>query len=83
MSVNKLYVCAVDDNDAVVRVLAIAKSSGGAFGCYKNTERDLDEFLLDAFINGYGVAFKDDGDLMSPAFYLFPSKKEEQHLDEI
>ena len=76
MSVNKLYVCAVDNDDVVQRVLAIAKTSGGEFRCYENTERDLNEFLLDAFIDGYGIAFKDDGDLASPVFHMFPSKKE-------
>ena len=78
MSVNKLYICAVDDDDVIKRVLAIAKTSGGEFRCYENTEDDLNKFLLDAFVDGYGIAFKDDGDLMSPIYYLYPSEKEDE-----
>lgn len=82
MAMNRLYICAVNDDGKVEKVRLIAKTSGGEWGLLgddlANPEafvKELDEFMLDAFIDMNFIAFKDEGDLISPSFGVFPSER--------
>ena len=59
MANNRLYLCAIDDDDNVAEVLMIAKHFNGPWEM-RATIEEIDSFLVNAFINRRGIALKDE-----------------------
>ena len=67
MANNRLYLCAVDDNGVIVDKMTLCKHLGGQWGTvHYLSDNPLDfiesvnDFMLDAFAFGYGLAIKDE-----------------------
>ena len=59
MANNRLYLIEINDDDEVVNQLCIAKHFGGSWDV-RIDENRLDDFLLDVFIHGNGIALRDE-----------------------
>ena len=67
MANNRLYLCAVDEDNQIIREKLIGKHMAGPWFLVDFLYDDADEFinsindfLRDTFIDGYGISLKDD-----------------------
>lgn len=79
MANNRLYLCAVDDSGDIVDQMTLCKNFGGHWGTIHylfdnpfDFIEKINDFMLDAFCFGYGLAIKDEYmDVPLPPIYTY------------